>query len=102
MTRTIWLSFADADRGFLGVVVVDVTEAQAAHTIPTLAAKFPNAGEGAAWIAAAIQASHRSGANPGGEVATLDVTDVIPAEDLAKLPRNALLRRPDLERLQLI
>lgn len=106
LTRTIWLSFLDPDRPegdrILGVTVVDVTEDQATAAALTLAAFFPKAGRGAAWIAAAIQQAHQTGSNPGGEVATVDLTDVTAPEKLAQIPRNRLLTRPELERLELI
>ncbi len=78
MTKTFWLSFCDPDRPagdrFLGVCVVDVTEADAARSKAIIAARFPNALPGAEWIAAATSVARHAGCNPGGEVAGYDVT----------------------------
>lgn len=97
--RTFWLSFCDPDRPkgrrFLGVCVVDVTDAdiEAARTIARV--KFPLAGEGADFIGGAMVAATRLGCNPGGEIAYTDVTD---CEELYRAyPRGVLMDRAAID-----
>src|SRR6185295_17830721 len=101
--QTFWLSFTDPDRPsgqqFLGVAVVDVTEADAVEARRHL---LPQALPGAEWIGAALRKAHETGCNPGGEVGSVRIDDT--AEFAAKsphIPRHQLLSRADLERLDL-
>jgi hypothetical protein len=98
--RTFWLSFSDPElpngEQFLGVALIDVTDADAATAIVQLRAKFPAAAPGAEWIAAAIQCAWDMQCNPGGEILTIDVTGEHEAD---KVPRNRLLSKADLSDL---
>lgn len=102
MMRTYWLSFADADRPkgqqFLGVVIVDVSEQEAAAA---LAAKpdMHDQVEGP-WIGAAIRACWQAGVNPGGEVGSMRIDDSAPPGALDRYPRLTLLSRADVARLE--
>jgi hypothetical protein len=106
---TFWLSFIDPDRPtgtqFLGVAVVDVTEAEMDAAKPSLLTRraqfhLPPPEEDACWIHAAIVTAHRLGCNPGGEVATLRM-DTHPRFPLVegRFPRGRLLSRAELELL---
>jgi hypothetical protein len=101
MTRTYWLSFVDPDRPrgerFLGVVVVDVTEEDAAAALavhPHMADQ-----EEGPWIAAAIRRCWKARVNPGGDVSSRRV-DGAPAAILSRYPRLTLLSRADVDRLE--
>lgn len=100
MTRAYWLSFCDGDKPtgqqFLGVCLVDVTDDMAADALLDIALRFPMAMDGAEWVAAAIKEAHRLGCNPGGEVASNDVTDG-PPDILAAHPRGKLMSLAELE-----
>jgi len=113
-TQTWWLSFCDPDRPtgeqFLGVVIVDVTEADVVAATPSVTARraqfglppfAPDAWE--LWMAAAVRLTHYWACNPGGEVASLRIDDApeFPARD-AQLPRNRLLTKPELDALELV
>ena len=99
MTKTFWLSFSDPDRPkgeqFLGVCLVDVTQADADAARRDLARRHPQAQDGAEWLAAAITKAHRLHCNPGGEVLSFEV----PRDHsmAAKYPRNRLLSKQALE-----
>jgi hypothetical protein len=99
--RVFWLSFADDDRPkgdqFLGVCVVEVSEAEAAAMRPELRERFPHHKDGAEWIAAAVRKAHRLGINPGGHVATIELPPDWPLRDT--IPRNLLLSKNDLHHL---
>lgn len=96
--RLYWLSFVDSDRiegeRFLGVCVVEVTDADAAAILPEIHEKFPNAQPEAEWIAAATRKAHRLGCNPGGEVATIELKEGWPFYHL--IERDRLLTREEL------
>lgn len=98
--RTFWLSFCDnrlpSGHQFLGACVVDVTQEDADNIAAFISFAFPQATDGAEWIAAATKKAHREGCNPGGEVASVDITDG-PADALAMYPRNRLISREELE-----
>jgi nucleotide-binding universal stress UspA family protein len=102
-TRTFWLSFCDATKPkgqqFLGVAVIDVTEAMAADALIDMSLRFPQAQDGAEWVGAALREAHRLGCNPGGEVGTVDVTDAPPAR-LAVYPRGVLLSKARMRELE--
>jgi hypothetical protein len=102
MTRTFWLSFTDPHRPvgsqFLGVCVVDVSTADAALARQVFAQEKPFAKPGSEWIGAALRRAWQCGANPGGEVATLDISD---APEAATAPRDRLLGRVELVALGL-
>lgn len=109
MTQTWWLSFCDGDKPegeqFLGVAIVDVTEDDA-NTVHDLVTRrramhgLPPAERGVEWMAAAVERSHFTGCNPGGEVACLRIDEApeFAAHD-ATLPRNRLLSKSELEAL---
>jgi hypothetical protein len=97
--HTFWLSFTDphkpAGHKFLGVCVVDVDELDALEATRFL---LPQSKPGAEWIMAAARKAWRTGCNPGGQIASVD----IPAEqlhELAETPRNRLLQKGELARL---
>jgi|SRR5580765_458732 len=102
--RRFWLSFVDQDRPegqrFLGVCIVEVTDEDAAEAKAIIDAKFPRHAEGAEWIAAATRKAWLMGCNPGGEIATADITDARPPEGV-DLPLHRLLQKPEMERLGL-
>lgn len=93
MTRTFWLSFADENRPsgdqFLGVAVVDVTDAEIEAARPFLP---PTARVGAEFIMAAIRKAHALGCNPGGQVRLTEVPVIM----MAETPRGVLLSRAQL------
>ena len=98
-TRTFWLSFVDPDRPKgqrnLGAAVVDVTEDDAEAEKGELAAKCPQHMEGAEWIAAASRKAWQTGCNPGGEMASMDITGIEPPREL---PKYQLLSREEWQR----
>jgi hypothetical protein len=98
--RTYWLSFTDQDRPaggrFLGVTVIDVTADQAEAIRPELP---PQAQPGAEWIAAACRAAWDMGCNPGGTVASYDITG---RPEAVRAPHARLLSRAELRTLGLI
>jgi len=100
--KTFWLSFCDPTRPtgeqFLGVCIVDVTQEDADEALLDVVLNFPCAQEGAHWIGAASRKAHREGCNPGGEMASMDITGVPSPVPLVK---NQLLSFADLERLGL-
>lgn len=81
-TRTYWLSFTDSERSrgqqFLGVVIVDVTDADVLDAIVawmrTHTASMADPIEGP-WLAGAIRQCWKAGVNPGGEVASMRMDD---------------------------
>ena len=102
MTRSYWLSFCDNDRPegerFLGVAIVDVTDADAAAAKAIIDQRFPHHAPDAEWIAAASRKAWQEGCNPGGEMATMEITD-LPVPEGVECPRNRLLTRDELARL---
>ncbi len=98
--KTFWLSFCDSDlptgEQFLGACLVDVTPEDANEMRVELAVRFPNAAEGAEWIAAASRKAHQMKCNPGGEMMSIDVT-YAPSDNLALYPRNVLMSKSELE-----
>jgi hypothetical protein len=103
--RTYWLSFCDGTRPegqqFLGVAIVDVTDAQAAAALEFLDLTFPAHADDGGWIAAACMIAHEMGCNPGGEIAAAAFPDPVPAA-LAALPRGQLLQRVELAALGVV
>jgi len=101
--RRFWLSFADDDRPkgqqFLGVCIVEVTEDEAARIKDELRVRFPRHGEGAEWMAAATRKAWTLGCNPGGEVATADITDMPLPNGATTWPLNRLLQKDELQQL---
>jgi hypothetical protein len=101
MTWTVWMSFTDSrrprGRQFLGVVVMDVTEEEAAAAIPSMRALHPKAMEGAEVLWVAQQRAHKYGVNPGGSVASW----TFPREEFDRrvpgVPRGELLSKLELE-----
>lgn len=102
VTKTFWLSFCDPDKPkgeqFLGAAVVDVTDEMAAEALIDVILRFPMAMDEAEWPAAATREAHRTGCNPGGEVAITEITEA-PPDILAAYPRNQLLSRAEIEAL---
>lgn len=106
MTQTWWLSFSDPDRPprerFLGVVIVDVTEAEAGDIAASVTARraqhgLPLQEPSVDYMAAAIRKAHRVRANPGGEVAAWRIDDQPNFAALdPKMPRDRLLSKADL------
>jgi hypothetical protein len=100
MTRTFWLSFADparpAGEQFLGVCIVQVTDADriVAHELVT--ARFSHAAADADWIAAATRKAHALGCNPGGQVMSVDITADWPPPADYDVPLDTLLSYDDL------
>lgn len=97
--RRLWLSFVDRDQTppFLGVAIVEVTDEDIADA-QTVLEDFPNHGEKAALIVAAIRKAKAMGCNPGGEVQGSDITDA----DLPLLPLNRLMGTAELRQRGLI
>lgn len=102
--KTFWLSFCDGNRPkgqqFLGVAVIDVTDDEAHEAFEDLLDRFPNAQDGAEWIAAAARKAHRLGCNPGGEVASIEMPREWP--DFETCPRHELLTADRLKELKLV
>ena len=98
--KVFWLSFCDNEKPkgsqFLGACIVEVTAAEADAAMIVIRLRFPFAQPDAEWIAAASRKAHATGCNPGGEMASIDVTDA-PPEELARYPRHVLLSKADLE-----
>ncbi len=111
MIQTWWLSFCDPDlptgQQFLGVAIVDVGEADMVRVRPKADAVRaangqPPVDDEVAWMAAAIQKSHHTRCNPGGEVGAVRIDDVPTfAEHDVLMPRNVLLSRARLDALGL-
>lgn len=112
MTQTWWLSFSDPDlpkgQQFLGVAIVDITEEDAAAVHDDVD-MTPGGLQRAAgdtsldWLAAAVRESHLMGCNPGGCVLSGRIDDA-PGflERDARIPRNRLLSKADLETLDIL
>jgi hypothetical protein len=100
MTRTYWLSFTDdarpAGSRLLGVCVGDVLTEEAEAQRPRL---LPQSQPGAEWLAAAMRKAWDNGCNPGGSVASYNITGHHEA-DIA--PRHVLLSKDDLLALGLV
>jgi len=64
----VWLSFAHPERGFLGVSIVRITEADLVSARRQIAATFPHARPGAEVAHAACTVAWALQCNPGGEV----------------------------------
>ena len=96
MMKTFWMSFVDADRPaghrFVGVAIVEVTDAEAAAILPDVQARFPHARPDAEWIAAATRKAWATGCNAGGEVGTIELPNGL----YGHLPRYQLLSRDEL------
>jgi hypothetical protein len=103
--RRFWLSFVDGTKPegqrFLGVCIVEVTDEDAADAKAIIDDQFPQHAEGAEWIAAATRKAWLTGCNPGGEIATSDITEATPPEGV-DLPLHRLLQKPELSRLGLV
>lgn len=98
--KTFWLSFCDDSRPvgeqFLGACVIDVTDDDAENSHTLIQQVFPDAMEDSNWIAEAIRKAHVEGCNPGGQVASADISDA-PPDMLALYPRNRLMSKVELE-----
>lgn len=106
--RTYWLSFCDDRRPpgqqFLGVVIVDVSDVDAAGALltwdATHAAPMADRVNGP-WLAAAMRACWRAGVNPGGEVASARIDDTPEfASQGPRYPRLRLLSRAEIAALE--
>jgi hypothetical protein len=102
--RTYWLSFCDDQRPqgqqFLGVVIVDVSEVDAAGALltwdATHATPMADRVDGP-WLAAAMRACWRAGVNPGGEVASRRIDDAPGFPRMSpRYPRLQLLSRDEI------
>ncbi len=98
MTRTYWVSCCDSrpeGRQFLGVVIVEITEAEAAEIG---AEPFP---AGDPWIKAIARKMWRLECNPGGQLGIMDVTEHHAADPrvLADTPRHVVLGEAQLRTL---
>lgn len=100
MAKTFWLSFCDNDKPngeqFLGACVVDVSEEQANDALTDIDVRFPNHADGAEWIGAAIKAAWELGCNPGGEMASFEMTDA-PAKWHEAYKRGVLMSKSEIE-----
>jgi hypothetical protein len=92
--KTFWLSFVDTDRGFLGVAVLDVTEADAVAAKVLIDRLFPQHRPGAEWVAAAQRRAWQLGCNPAGQVQFTELPPDHP--DTARVPRNRLMQKAEL------
>lgn len=99
-SKTFYLSFCDNElpKGtqFLGACIVDVTGAEAADAQLDLLLRFPFARSGAEWLVAAITKAHALKCNPGGEVASCDITG---HENARFFERGRLYSRQEIEEL---
>lgn len=91
--KTFWLSFV-GDSGSLGCAIVDVSADEAALAKLDIDVRFPDHMEDAEWLAAALAKAHRLGVNPGGQVASWDVTGSL---HLALYEREKLYSRQEIE-----
>ena len=100
-SKVFWLSFCDADRPtgqqFLGACLVDVSAAEADEAAIMVMLRFPMAQPGAEWAAAATRKAHRLGCNPGGEVASYEISADNP--NLSHYQRGVLMDRATIERI---
>ena len=93
--KTIWMSFIDTEREagnrFLGVNIVDITEAEAEFQL----AIFPEMYDkiGGPVVCAAAAKAYSLGINPGGEVMAMEMSPGMVPEEL----KNRLLSQADLE-----
>ncbi len=104
MTKTYWLSFCDGERPtgqqFLGVAIVDVTDADVDAIREELRAKFPKAKDGAEWLAAASRKAWALGCNPGGEMLSHEMpAEALELPQMLATPRGVLLDKPTLAAL---
>ena len=106
MIKTFWMSFADGDKPKgqqnLGICIIDVTEAEAAEErawLESSAFKHTYNKELGPWIGAAARKAHRLGCNPGGEVASFDLSDHEDQDWVQSLPRNQLFTGAEAEAL---
>lgn len=112
MTQTWWVSFCDGTKPegqqFLGVAIIDVTEDEAfegrvAATLMRIVHGRPPAEADVGWMTAAIGSAHLTGCNPGGEVMAVRIDDQPKFAALdARLPRNRLLQKSELEQLEVL
>lgn len=97
---TLWMSFSDPDRPvgeqFLGVCVIDVTDAEAAAAVPRMRAMFPKAKDGAEWLFVAMERSHQLGINPGGSVGSAETPRDVFDQKSPGCPRDRLMLKPEL------
>jgi len=98
MAKTFWLSFV-GDKGNLGCAIIDVTDEEASAEKMSLDSLFPQHMEGAEWIAAALTKAHLLGCNPGGEVASWDITDG-PSDRIARYEKNRLYSKREIEMIE--
>jgi len=88
--KTVWLSFVEPGKGFLGVAIVDVSPEdirKALREVPWM----KNKQEGPMVLGAVIKARDL-GINPGGEVQAMEIT--APVDDAYK---DRLLSKWDLK-----
>lgn len=98
MTREFWLSFAGK-----GVAIVPVTQADFDRIAPLVKAQFPDAGEQAQWLAAALRLSHEHSCNPGDcQVAAYEMPAGGGDKDTAAAPRFTLMNDFELSWRRLI
>jgi len=100
MTRTFWLSFVKVTpegTEFLGVCVVEVTEADRKSGWHKCIARGMPTSHGRDWIAGAINRTHRLGINPGGNVKFVELPP-----DHPPVPLDRLLSRAELEQLGIV
>lgn len=95
-TKTFWLSFCDGERPkgqqFLGVSVVDVDD----EDVEDARAVLPRSGDH--WVGAAMLKAWRDGCNPGGQMASIEITDQVPPS----IPKSRLMQAEELKALGLI
>lgn len=99
--KVFWMSFCDAERPkgsqFLGACVIAVTQEEADDALIEVALKFPNAQDGAEWIAAATKKAWACGCNPGGQVLTMELPPDHPT--LLKYQFGVLMDKATIERI---
>ena len=100
-SKVFWLSFCDSDRPagqrFLGACLVDVSAEEADEAAVMVTLRFPMAQPDAEWIAAATRKAHQLGCNPGGEVASCEISADNP--NLSRYQRGVLMDRATIERI---
>jgi hypothetical protein len=96
--REYWVSFAsEKGEGFLGACLVSVTLEDVNRELPELERRHPNHEPTfGPWLNAVIVKTHRLGINPGGQVASWDVTGA----DHGTCPFDTLLTRAEIDAIK--
>lgn len=100
-SKVFWMSFCDNDRPegerFLGACLIGVNAEEADKAAIDVLLRLPFAQAGAEWLAAATSKAHRLGCNPGGEIASAEISVDHPM--LTHYQRGVLMDRATIERI---